>query len=110
MIQITNINLLNVIKGCYTAQEIRSGNIEATEDIALLQKSRLLVCNECILNQEGNCYRDTDNIWQDENSFTQEELSKRKTILVDGKYKFGCGCVIVCKTALKKERCPCNKW
>lgn len=110
MINIFNLNLVDVIKGCYTAKEIENDNIKADEPTAILQKQRLQICNKCVLNIEGTCYRDTNNIFQDENSFTEEELSKRKTILVNGKYKFGCGCVLVCKTALVKEQCPTEQW
>ncbi len=112
MINIKTLNLLKVVEGCYTANEIKSGRISVNDEIALLQKQRIEICNGCKLNIDGSCYRDTDNIWQDESNFNAEQLMNRKTVYdkVTKTLKFGCGCVIVCKTALREEKCPAHKW
>lgn len=112
MINLKTLDLVKIIKGCYTANEITNGKIEPTDDRAILQQERLTICNNCILNVDGSCYRDTDNMWQDEKDFTIEQLMQRKTVYdkLSHSLKFGCGCILVCKTVLLTEKCPANKW
>jgi len=112
MINIRTLNVGNVIRGCYTANEIKAGKIEETDEVAMLQRERLTICSTCPLNVDSTCHRDTDNVFQDESDFTVEQLMERRT-LVNVKTKrlvFGCGCILVCKTVLKTEKCPAGKW
>ncbi len=112
MINIWRINLSNIIKGCYSAWEIADYKIVETDELAILQRKRLEICNGCKLHQNGVCFRDTKNIFQEDKDFTMDEMMKKQSIvnIKTRKLVLGCGCNTKCKTAVPDEECPASKW
>jgi len=85
------INILDVLKGCSSAY--LTDTESRGEEYNNVIKYRMKICSKCELFTGTVCD-------------PTKEIENIRT----GKLTKGCGCSIVCKTALKDSNCPAGKW
>lgn len=86
-----NFSIKDVLKGC--SEHFFADYLNRGESYKSVVSYRLKLCGSCNLYNEGVC-----------------DPSRKGINILTGKEKSGCGCKIVCKTALKESKCPLGKW
>lgn len=85
------VNPLDIIKGC---AEVYIHNYEnLTLDQIAIVKYRIKQCSVCPIYIDGTC-----------------DSSKQIAHVSTGQLVNGCGCNILCKTALMNKECPKGAW